>query len=88
MNWLAPENGMQASEGGYRVTAVRVANGWRFSAWSPPALPELNYWKWREQADMRIAYPVGCQVPQRVRLLGVFANGADARAICEADAHE
>lgn len=78
---------VEISAAGYRVTAVRVGDGWRYGAWAPLALPELNYWQWLAQADMRLSYDRGQAIPQRRPLLGVFASAAAARACCEHHHH-
>lgn len=81
--WRAALDGIQTHAAGYRVTAVRVGDGWRYGAWAPLALPELNYWQWLAQADMRLSYARGQAIPQRRPLLGVFASATAARACCE-----
>lgn len=85
--WPAAQEGIQTHAAGYRVTAVRVGDGWRYVAWAPLALPDLNYWQWLAQADMRLSYARGQTIPQRQPLLGVFASAAAARACCEQHHH-
>lgn len=81
--WSEARDGFQTYAAGYRVTAVRVGDGWRYGAWAPLALPELNYWQWLAQATMRLSYDRGQMIPQRQPLLGVFASATAARACCE-----
>lgn len=83
MKWLNPENSFQDSDSGCRVVAVRVADGWRYSAWSAPALPDLSFWQWYNQTDHPVSYPLGCHVPQRVRLIGVYPSASAARSAYE-----
>ena len=81
--------------GGCRVSACRVvsspdsreeeaetATGWRFTAWGPEALPALNYWQWREAANLPERYERGQETPQRRPWLGVFTTAEAARAAC------
>ena len=81
--------------GGCRVSACRVvssrdsreneaetAMGWRFTAWGPEALPALNYWQWREAANLPERYERGQETPQRRPWLGVFTTAEAARAAC------
>ena len=81
--------------GGCRVSACRVvssrdsreneaetAMGWRFTAWGPEALPALNYWQWREAANLPERYERGQDTPQRRPWLGVFTTAEAARAAC------
>ena len=83
LSWRHPHAAVQPGADGYRVTAVRLPGGWRFSAWAPEALPELNYWKWFAQTEHRPSYAVGESPPQRVALLGVFATAEQARDCCQ-----
>lgn len=85
MQWLEPQNGIQDSASGYRVTAVRIKGGWRFTAWAPQESPELNYWQWHGKAVGGVCYPRGTHIPQRVLLLGAFDHAKDARECCEED---
>ncbi len=85
--WLAAADGSQSTGAGYRVQAVRVGPGWRYAAWAPLAMPALNYWQWLAQAEMRLSYARGENIPQRRPLLGVFASATLARACCEHHAH-
>ena len=83
LSWLDPQAAVQRSADGYRVTAIRLPGGWRFSAWAPEELPELNYWKWFAQTEHRPSYAIGESPPQRVALLGVFATAEQARDCCQ-----
>ncbi len=65
------------------MVAVRVADGWRYSAWYPPALPDLSFWQWYNQTDHPVSYPFGCHVPQRVQHIGVYTSASAARTACE-----
>ena len=81
--------------GGCRVSACRlgpllgadatedmVAAAWRFTAWGPEAMAELNYWQWREAANLPERYEQGQETSQRRPLLGVFLTAEEARAAC------
>ena len=88
LSWLDPQAAVQRSADGYRVTAIRLPGGWRFSAWAPPELPALNYWQWQAQTEHRASYAIGESPPQRVALLGVFATAEQARHCCQLHHHE
>ena len=88
LSWWDPHAGIEGGAGGYRGTAIRLHGGWRFSAWAPEELPELNFGKWQAQAEHRLRYAIGEFPPQRVALLGVFATAEQARECCQLHHHE
>lgn len=91
--WRRVGPNTQMSDSGYRVQAVRVGDGWRFSAWGPDRAPG---WSYRDFSNGRCAYwagdavreryAVGEAIPQRCVLLGSAATAGGARALCEARA--
>lgn len=86
LTWRRVNQYAEASDQGHHVSASKGPDGWRFSAWSPPDKPELDYWKWLAQAPTKERYRQGEEVPQRVRLLGIFETAEEARAACESRA--
>jgi hypothetical protein len=85
MNWARISTYVERAETGAQICAARVADGWRYSAWSAPADPGLSDWDWAK-AHAQEHIPRGGRLLQRVRPLGVYLTAAEARAACEADA--
>ena len=68
---------------GARVSASRGADGWRFAAWAPLAMPDASVRAWYE-ANCNVATRApGDRTPQRVACLGVRDSAGEARGLVE-----
>lgn len=83
MSWTRVGPYIERHSSGAQVSAQRTAAGWRFCAWSAPALPQISFWDWHAQHCDRVTRAPGDRTPQRVECLGVRETAEGARALAE-----
>ena len=84
--WQRVNRYLETHPSGYRISAAFNGTCWQFSAWSPEAEPELNYWQWQAKQATGPYYALGEPTPARRACLGIHATAPLARAACEAHA--
>ena len=83
MSWHPANRYTEVHASGGSVCACRTANGWRFSAWAPKAMPDASVWAWHEAHCATVTRAQGDRTPQRVECLGVRDTADQARALVE-----
>ena len=84
--WQRVNRYLETHPSGYRISAAYNGTRWQFTAWSPEAEPELNFWQWRAKQTSGPCYALGEPTPARRACLGIHATATLARAACEAHA--